>query len=132
VVKLNGCGEFTVDARDEGGRTLVGFEDGTTVSVASDWLPGRSHAHFTLDGRGHGVKIAQVNSGWRLRWRGIDLKAVVRSPRAAELARLMPEKLPPDTSRMLLCPMPGVVTSIVVKAGDEVQEGQTLATIEAM
>ena len=44
----------------------------------------------------------------------------------------MPEKLPPDTSKMLLCPMPGVVTSVAVKIGDEVQDGQVLATVEAM
>jgi propionyl-CoA carboxylase alpha chain len=56
----------------------------------------------------------------------------VRSPRVAELARLMPEKLPPDTSKMLLCPMPGVVTSILVGEGDTVEAGQSLATVEAM
>ncbi|MBD9597575.1 biotin/lipoyl-binding protein, partial [Ensifer sp. ENS05] len=55
-----------------------------------------------------------------------------RSPRVAELARLMPKKLPPDTSRMLLCPMPGVITSVTVKAGDTVEAGQALAVVEAM
>ncbi|MEZ5782166.1 MAG: biotin/lipoyl-containing protein [Rhizobiaceae bacterium] len=44
----------------------------------------------------------------------------------------MPEKLPPDTSKMLLCPMPGVVTSITVEEGQTVEAGQTLATVEAM
>ena len=44
----------------------------------------------------------------------------------------MPEKLPPDTSKFLLCPMPGLVVRINVEAGDEVQEGQALATVEAM
>src|SRR5690606_8484116 len=62
----------------------------------------------------------------------MDMVAHVRKPRVAELARLMPVKLPPDTSKMLLCPMPGVVTSIAVREGDEVQEGQALATVEAM
>ena len=60
----------------------------------------------------------------------MDVK--VRTPRAAELAALMPEKLPPDTSKMLLCPMPGLVVSIAVEEGDEVQDGQALATVEAM
>ena len=122
---------FAVTARDEGGRTLVGFDD-TSLGVVSDWLPGRTHAHFTVGGKRIGVKVQAVNSSFRLRWRGIDVKAHVRSPRIAELARLMPEKLPPDTSKMLLCPMPGVVTAIAVKPGDEVQEGQALATVEAM
>ncbi|WP_313059402.1 biotin/lipoyl-containing protein, partial [Agrobacterium cavarae] len=66
------------------------------------------------------------------RWHGVDIIAQVRSPRVAELARLMPEKLPPDTSKMLLCPMPGVITSISVAEGDEVEAGQALATVEAM
>ncbi|MGQ2903576.1 MAG: acetyl-CoA carboxylase biotin carboxylase subunit [Neoaquamicrobium sediminum] len=133
VVKLNGSGEFAVNVRDEGGKTQVAFvDDDSSLAVASDWLPGRSHAHFTVGGRRIGVKVQPANSGWRLRWRGIDVKVHVRSPRVAELSRLMPEKLPPDTSKMLLCPMPGVVTAIAVAAGDEVQEGQALATVEAM
>ena len=62
----------------------------------------------------------------------MDVVAHVRSPRVAELAKLMPVKLPPDTSKMLLCPMPGVVTSVLVKEGDVVEAGQPLATVEAM
>ena len=78
------------------------------------------------------VKLSSYGTGHRLRWRGIDLVVHVRSPRVAELATLMPEKLPPDTSKMLLCPMPGVVTSILVGEGDTVEAGQSLATVEAM
>ena len=64
--------------------------------------------------------------------RGADLKVYVRTPRQAELARLMPVKAPPDTSKYLLCPMPGLVVRISVEEGQEVQEGQALATVEAM
>ena len=56
----------------------------------------------------------------------------VRTPRQAELAALMPEKVAADTSKLLLCPMPGVVVRIDVAEGDEVQEGQPLCTVEAM
>ncbi len=56
----------------------------------------------------------------------------VRTPRQAQLASLMPEKVAPDTSKMLLCPMPGLVVKVDVEVGDEVQEGQALCTIEAM
>ena len=112
IVKVNGT-EFEAALRDEGGATLVGFEGGRPVPVTGDWLPGRPHARFSVGGQSMGVKIQPVNSAWRLRWRGIDLKIHVRTPRVAELARLMPEKAPPDTSKMLLCPMPGVVTAIM-------------------
>ena len=56
----------------------------------------------------------------------------MRTPRQAELAALMPEKQEADTSKLLLCPMPGLVVKINVEAGDEVQEGQALCTVEAM
>jgi len=56
----------------------------------------------------------------------------VRTPRQFDLSRHMLEKTPPDTSKLLLCPMPGLVVSIAVAEGDEVQEGQPLCTVEAM
>ncbi|MEM7422588.1 MAG: acetyl/propionyl/methylcrotonyl-CoA carboxylase subunit alpha [Pseudomonadota bacterium] len=80
----------------------------------------------------HVLKVDQRTEGFRIRYRGADLDVKVRSPRTAELAALMPEKLPPDTSKMLLCPMPGLIVSIAVVEGQEVQDGQTLATVEAM
>ena len=54
------------------------------------------------------------------------------SPTTAELDRLMPIKLPPDTSKMLLCPMPGLVVSLNVTEGQEVKAGEALAIVEAM
>ncbi len=131
VVKLNGA-SFDCYLREEGGKLLVSFGEDKATAVASDWLPGRTHARFTIDGATIGVKVSMVGSAYRLRWKGIDLKAHVRTPRVAQLARLMPEKLPPDTSKMLLCPMPGVVTAIHVKEGDTVEDGQPLAVVEAM
>ena len=56
----------------------------------------------------------------------------MRTPRQAELAGLMIEKTPPDTSKLLLCPMPGLIVKINVEVGDEVQDGQALCTVEAM
>jgi propionyl-CoA carboxylase alpha chain len=60
------------------------------------------------------------------------MRVTVRSPRQAELAQLMIEKVAPDTSKLLLCPMPGLIVKVDVAVGDEVQEGQTLCTVEAM
>ncbi|MER2635309.1 MAG: acetyl/propionyl/methylcrotonyl-CoA carboxylase subunit alpha [Rhizobiaceae bacterium] len=116
----------------EGGGARVAFGDGNALDVGSDWLPGRSHAQFTVGGAVMGVKFAPAGTGFRLRWHGVDEVVHVRSPHVAALAKLMPKKLPPDTSRLLLCPMPGVVTSILVGEGDAVEAGQALATVEAM
>lgn len=110
----------------------VRFEDGTSASIAGDWTPGRTLATFNIDNQPMSVKVELTGTAIKLRWRGIDVIARVRSPRVAELAKLMPKKLPPDTSKMLLCPMPGVITSVSVKPGDTVEAGQSLAIVEAM
>jgi propionyl-CoA carboxylase alpha chain len=111
---------------------FVGFGDGEKLAVATGWLPGQSLAEFHIGGESLMVKVDRIGSAIRLRWRGMDLTARVRSPRIAELARLMPVKIPADTSKMLLCPMPGIITAIAVAAGERVEAGQTLATVEAM
>ena len=131
VVDLGGT-EFavTVDADPEG--STIRFADGETLRVASDWVPGQRLARLVVAGEALVLKVNKVPAGLRIRTRGADLKAVVRTPRQAELARLMPEKLPPDTSRLLLCPMPGLIVKLDVAEGDEVQEGQALCTVEAM
>ena len=110
----------------------VALEGGERWRIASDWTPGRTLFDGTIDGESVTMKVEPVAAGWRMRWRGADVVVSVRSPRAAELAALMPVKLPPDTSKLLLCPMPGLVVSIAVSEGDEVQEGQALAVVEAM
>ncbi len=131
VVQL-GKTEHRISVDLEGDHIVTQVEGGERLSVETDWLPGRSLGMFRLGDTVLAVKIDLSPSAIRLRWHGVDIIAQVRSPRVAELARLMPEKLPPDTSKMLLCPMPGVITSISVAEGDEVEAGQALATVEAM
>ncbi|MGB3177345.1 MAG: acetyl/propionyl/methylcrotonyl-CoA carboxylase subunit alpha [Albidovulum sp.] len=118
-------------AADREGAT-VRFADGKAHRVTSDWTPGDPLARLDVDGEAVVLKIGKIPSGFRIRTRGADLKVQVRSPRQAELAKLMPVKLPPDTSKYLLCPMPGLIVNIAVDEGEEVQEGQALATVEAM
>jgi propionyl-CoA carboxylase alpha chain len=116
---------------DEKGSTVT-FEDGEKVRVSSDWLPGQQLAKMKVGGKKLVLKVESISAGFRIRSRGAEVKVHVRSPRNAELAALMPEKLPPDTSKMLLCPMPGLIVKVDVAKGDEVQEGQVLCTVEAM
>ncbi|MDP4822413.1 MAG: DUF2118 domain-containing protein, partial [Aestuariivirgaceae bacterium] len=86
----------------------------------------------TINGEAVTVQVRRVMNGYRLAYRGIEREAHVYTRREAELARLMPEKLPPDTSKSLLCPMPGLVVSIHVEVGQEVKAGDVLAVVEAM
>jgi propionyl-CoA carboxylase alpha chain len=120
----------TISADHDG--STVTFEDGHAMRVTSDWTPGDQLATLEVDGAPLVLKVGKIPGGFRVRTRGADLKVHVRSPRHAELAELMPEKLPPDTSRMLLCPMPGLIVKVDVQVGDEVQDGQALCTVEAM
>ncbi len=131
VVQL-GKTEHRISVDLEGDHTVTQVEGGERLAIETDWLPGRSLGTFRLGDAVLAVKIDLSPSSIRLRWHGVDIIAQVRSPRVAELARLMPKKLPPDTSKMLLCPMPGVITSISVAAGDAIEAGQALATVEAM
>ena len=110
----------------------VAFADGAALRVEGDWLPGRRLARLRVGGRPLVLKVEERATGFRLRAGGADLVAHVRTPRAAQLAALMPRKAPPDTSRLLLCPMPGLLTRLLVAEGDAVEEGQPLATVEAM
>ncbi|MGZ2258687.1 ATP-binding protein [Roseobacter sp. A03A-229] len=130
-VRLQGQSYDVVIAADQDGST-VSFEDGTELRVSGSWTPGDQLAEMTVADMPLVLKVGKVSGGFRIRTRGADLKVHVRTPRQAELARKMPEKLPPDTSKMLLCPMPGLVVKMDVAVGDEVQDGQALCTIEAM
>ncbi len=123
---------FPVHVEETDFGTEVTFDDDGTVRVNSGWTLGDRLFKGKVGGRPMIVKVDFIRGGARLRYRGADLKAVVRTPRQAELFALMPEKLPPDTSQLLLCPMPGLVVKIHVEAGQEVQDGQALCTIEAM
>jgi propionyl-CoA carboxylase alpha chain len=131
VVSLQGQDYEVTIAADREGSTVT-FGDGAALRVSSDWTPGDQLAHLMVGGDPLVLKVGKVSGGFRIRSRGADIKVHVRTPRQAELAALMPEKLPPDTSKLLLCPMPGLIVKVNVSEGDEVQEGQALCTVEAM
>ena len=97
------------------------------------WQPGDRTAQLDWsDGRKAVLKVTPTTSGFRIRYRGADLKLLVLRPHIADLLGYMPIKVPPDMSRFLLCPMPGQVVRIDVSEGDIVEDGQTLAVVEAM
>ncbi len=131
VVRLQDTDFKVTIAADKQGADVT-FADGETTRVESDWTPGQPLARLSVAGALLILKVGKRTSGFRIRYRGADLPVTIRSPRQAELAARMPEKTPPDTSKLLLCPMPGLIVKIDVEEGQEVQEGQTLCTVEAM
>ncbi len=126
--------EVHIDADREGATVRIANPEGadTIHRVSSQWTPGKTIALIDVDGVPMALKVSRITGGFRIRTRGADLNVNVWSPRQAELALRMPEKVAPDTSKMLLCPMPGLVVKLNVSEGDEVQEGQALCTVEAM
>lgn len=100
--------------------------------VESGWTPGQAVFTGTVDGEPLAVQLNRAGQGYFLSYRGATVHAAVRTPLAHRLNLLMPEKVAADTSKFLLCPMPGLVKSIAVEAGQEVKAGEPLAVVEAM
>jgi len=105
---------------------------GETVTVATDWRPGDAVWVGTVAKHRITAQIRPMLNGLRIDWQGMSVRVKIFTPRQAELDKLMPVKLPPDTSKLLLCPMPGLVVAIAVAEGQEVKAGETLAIVEAM
>ncbi|MDP7545928.1 MAG: biotin/lipoyl-containing protein, partial [Alphaproteobacteria bacterium] len=130
VVSLDGAQHAVdVDAVEDGFDVAL---DGRLIAVRSYWRPGQRLFTGTVNGHHVTIQADPEAGGFRLHHGGVEALVTVRSPRAAELAALMPHKAPPDTSKYLLCPMPGLVVSLSVAEGDEVKAGQALAVVEAM
>jgi len=119
----------------ETGPNLVRIDHGGDAGecmVESDWTPGNPVWHGRIDGKAIAVQVRAVLNGCKLSHHGVEIEAHVFTPREAELARIMPEQALTDSSKTLLCPMPGLVVSINVEQGQDVKPGEALAVIEAM
>ena len=105
---------------------------GERMELESEWWAGQALWKGTVDGYEVAVHVRPVLNGYELSYQGTTLTAHVFTRREAELVALMPEKIPADMSRFLLCPMPGLLKHVHVSVGDKVQVGDQLAVVEAM
>jgi propionyl-CoA carboxylase alpha chain len=141
VVTLNGGGEHSytpVHVEEFTGK--IGFAL-IKIGVISYEIYSESRLndvaiHGTINGQPF---TAQVERGTRkdplalrVQHNGTQIDALVLSPRVAELRKLMPHKAPPDMSRFVLSPMPGLLVDVAVQVGQKVQAGERVAVIEAM
>ena len=124
-VDVAGDGPFYVTFVEEG-------KTGRTLELASSWWPGQPVWRGRVGDREVAVQVRPILNGWKLGWRGIQAPSLVYTEREAALAALMPEKAAADTSKFLLCPMPGLVKAVHVAAGAAVEAGDALAVVEAM
>jgi propionyl-CoA carboxylase alpha chain len=113
------------------GRLAV-YDGGELIDIIGRWAPGQRLLSVRIDGRPRTVKVRREGRSWLLNTHGATHKVLVLPPHVAELSKHMIEKVPPDLSRLLLAPMPGLLTRLDVKAGDKVEPGQPVAVMEAM
>jgi len=105
---------------------------GTTHAVRCTWRFGEILMRGTYDGDPFCLQVERPGLRYRLSCMGVQIEFTVLPRRAAELLRMMPRKVPPDMSKFLLSPMPGLLVEVAVRLGQEVKTGERLVVIEAM
>ena len=125
-VKISGQ-TFMVELGDE---TIS--VDGAQVDLAMEYTPGDKLVEAEIDGEPIGIRIEPTRTGLKMTTRGAIHKVEILPARVAHLAKHMIEKVPPDLSKFLICPMPGLLVRLDVAEGDKVEAGQPLAVVEAM
>ena len=131
TAKLDDKNFSVTDAHIHQGKLFLRIA-GEPFEAATDWQPGNPVMHLRGKDGEHAIQIARIAGGNRVAQGGAQATVTVRSPAAAKLAALMPVKVAADTSKFLLCPMPGLVVSVNVKEGQDVKAGESLAVVEAM
>ncbi len=106
--------------------------EGKRYELAKAWRFGGIRATGSCNGKPFTAQVEREGVWVGVSHNGRRIETMMLSARGAELARLMPYKAAPDTSKFLLSPMPGLLAEIFVQPGQAVQAGERLAVIEAM
>lgn len=121
----------TIDIGKDG-EAQITVDGGKAHSLVTSWHPGEHLVDGVLDGKPFAVKFADRTEGYLFRHRGVALRALVCTPFVADMHARLPEKPKADTSKLVISPMPGLVVSMDVTMGQEVQEGEAVCIVEAM
>lgn len=105
---------------------------GKTYDIETDWNPGQIIYSATVNGQTISAQVERTNLFYRIQFDGVRVDCMVLTEKGAEMQKLMPFKEPPDMSKFLLSPMPGLLVDVAVTVGQKVEAGQRLAAIEAM
>jgi len=127
-VRLDGGAEHRVHFELD--RVVV--DGGEPLPFDANYRPGQRKVVARIGERTRTVLVSKQGRSWKMTTRGATHRVTVMTAQVAELARHMIEKVPPDLSKFLLAPMPGLLTRLDVKAGDKVEAGQPIAVVEAM
>jgi len=105
---------------------------GKTYEITTQWTPGQIIYRATVNGKIISAQVERIGLYYRVQHDGVRVDSLVLTPTGAEMQKLMPFKEPPDMSKFLLSPMPGLLVDVAVAVGQKVEAGQRLAAIEAM
>jgi propionyl-CoA carboxylase alpha chain len=130
AVAINGE-QTRVTVKRDGGNYALCVGD-TTVVVSTSWRPGSPIMNGLISAEPIVAQVDRVGMRWRIVHAGCMIEARVVRAGIAALAALMPVKRPPDTSKFLLSPMPGLLKTVAVRAGQDVKAGEELCVVEAM
>ncbi len=131
VVRLDDGADHEVTVEAAVGGWDVTFA-GDRYEIRSDWQFGQILYQGTINDEPFCMQVERRGLKYRLSHWGTQMDLMVMTARAAHLQALMPHKAPPDMSKFLLSPMPGLLTQVAVRAGQDVKAGEVLAKIEAM
>ncbi|MDJ0685354.1 MAG: acetyl/propionyl/methylcrotonyl-CoA carboxylase subunit alpha [Alphaproteobacteria bacterium] len=124
--------EVALEVMEKEGADIARFDSGPDIHIASAWSPGQPMFEAVIDDAPHVFQVVPTDSGFILSYDGARIAAKVIERRLAPLMRLMPYKPPPDMSKFLVSPMPGLLVRVSVAEGQEVKAGEELAVVEAM
>ena len=132
-VVLVGRKQIPITLRFHMGEAEVTFRDsGEKHSITTQWRPGFGLMEAVFDNSTYALSLANAEEGFIVRRLGVEAHVKVCSPFQAELHARLPEKQKPDTSKLIMSPMPGLVVSVAVTVGQEVKSGEAVCIVEAM
>jgi propionyl-CoA carboxylase alpha chain len=109
-----------------------GIVKNKTYDIQTEWNPGQIIYSAVINGQKIAAQVERTDLFYRIQFDGVRVDSLVLTPNGAEMQKLMPFKEPPDMSKFLLSPMPGLLVDVAVTVGQKVEAGQRLAAIEAM
>ncbi|MFZ4687213.1 MAG: biotin carboxylase N-terminal domain-containing protein [Hyphomonadaceae bacterium] len=132
-VALVGRRPVPVNITWQTGEAEIEFADDKKAhTLATQWKPGMSLMELVFDNQAYALSIAIANEGYIVRRLGVEAHIKVCTPAQAELHARLPEKQKPDTSKLIMSPMPGLVVSVAVAVGQDVKSGEAVCIVEAM
>lgn len=132
-VAVVGRKQSPIKVRYQRGEAEITFADANeTHTITTQWRPGFSLMEVMFDNQTYALSLAQVDEGFVIRRLGVEAHVKICTPVTADMHARLPEKQKPDTSKLIMSPMPGLVVSVAVKVGQDVKAGEAVCVVEAM